>query len=304
MLHTIILAIFIEFNMIDYAGWMRLSSSGRLNDRFIIANRKYLDIWTVLHSQVVSTWVISKIFKNLTEDQLEYIAAVYPMTERLAMIFIDNYPNEMVWRRVSERPDISEQFIDEFKDYLDWENVSMSGAMFNDFRLEKYAAYIKWAVVIDNYTMGRHLLNFISKNNIWNSLEWAHALRYQKFPEEALWLNRKHINWTLVCIYQQLSPEFMTRCSKYLNWAMVSKYQRLTWAFYQNNYKQIVYCQNVHDNINRWFKIASLEMKLGNSIWGHFDQFVQDDPQSPIIEMIDATDVTKIAANLGIAPSA
>ncbi len=283
-----IMHIFLDENMIDATGWKMLSGCGRLSARFIVKYHSYLDMNSVIQSQVVETKVLYRLFNLLTIEQLEYIAYFYPMTEYLATLFALKYPMDIVWVRISQKADLSESFIDRFAAYLDWTEISLSGAVDNDCMLSKYSHCIEWLHVIKRHSMGEPLIRYINDYGLWNNIEWAYALMYQKIPEDILEANKDNLMWDIACTYQKLSPEFMTRNAEYLDWHAVSNYQRLNWTFYQLFADKLEYCQNVNNNIDRWFRIAPIESKLGYNIWTYIDQFIVD-RQVPLIPTIDVS---------------
>lgn len=81
------------------------------------------------------------------------------------------------WSEVSLSPDISEEFIEEYKDYLDWELVS-SHITLNEDTIGKYGKYLDWNVISKYQVLSPE---FMEKYE--NKLDWEMISKHQPFVD-------------------------------------------------------------------------------------------------------------------------
>jgi len=305
MFNSTIIDFFAANNLFSETNWIDLSACGQLTDDFIRGYYFRLNMKTVIESQVVSTEVITEFFNVFGIQELDWIATYYPMTEELAELFGTKYPLSIVWNRISYVTDLSEDFMDRYVHFLDWNIISSTGLIKTDLQLLKYADLLNWSLmsvymqfsewalvyfadrivwkcVIKMQKLTEELIRYIHLSAVWTLLDWEYAYQYQHIPEDVLENHKDTMNWKRICKYQTLSPEFMTRNADYLDWEMVSKYRQLTWTFYQLFSDKLTSCPNVDEKVDHWSKFASIESQLGFDLWTHFDKFVA-------VEAIEAT---------------
>ncbi len=262
-----------------------------LTNEFIRTHINLLDMTKVVRSQVLSVEMLTEVFGMLDDSTLHWIAHNYPMNEKLAELYISRYPIDIIRHRISQCANLSEEFVNNNLKYLNWDLVSESGFInsntrilcyadcvnwtrlskkmeFDEWILIYFADRINWNHVIKNSVLTPEMLQCMHKKKIWKSIDWNYACIHQKIPENILEERKDMLSWVIVCKYQKLSPEFMTRNHQYLNWVTASKYQSITWTFYEL-FKSDVVANNdkLKKDIELWGKMASLDAKMGRSIW-------------------------------------
>ncbi len=265
--------------------------SNMLSNEFIRTRVDLLDMSKVARSQVLSADMLEDVFGMLDNSTLHWIAHNYPMNEELAELFIRRCPIDIIRHRISQCASLSDKFVDRNLKYLNWDLVSESGFINSDSRILRYADYINWTRlskhmefqewiliyfadrinwnhVIKNSVLSPEMLQCMHKKEIWTSMDWNYACIYQKLPENIIEERKDKLSWVIVCKHQKLSPQFMTRNHQYINWTTACKYQSITWPLYQMFKADVVMNNNnLKKDIEKWSKMASIDAKMGRSIW-------------------------------------
>jgi len=138
------------------------------------------------------------------------------------------------WYTISEL-NLSEQFIDKYKDKIDWYRYLAYHKVTEEF-IEKYVSQwpnlFKWSYVIKTQKLTEEFLEKHSSefdgydwNNLWvcqsvslefiqkhmDMVNWKRISEYQKLPEWFIEKYSDEVDWHAISISQKLSPEFITR---------------------------------------------------------------------------------------------
>ena len=142
--------------------------------------------------------------------------------ERANAILGTNYDN---WVSLSMHKGLTEDFIREFADRVDWEWISIYHQLSESF-IREFADRVYW-YWISKY---KHLSeDFIRE--FADELDWVGISLYQRLSEDFIRENKYRVNWHCVSIYQHLSENFIREFADRLNWDSISIHQHLSEDF-------------------------------------------------------------------------
>ena len=106
---------------------------------------------------------------------------------------------------------IPEDFIDCFKDKLNWDLICLNSYSLSESFIEKYKDYVNWDIISE----------------------------YQKLSEPFIEKMKDYINWDIISNNQELSESFIEKYKDKLNWNKISYYQHLSKPFIEK-YKNYI----------------------------------------------------------------
>jgi DNA polymerase III alpha subunit len=139
---------------------------------------------------------------------------------------------------------VSLDFLDEFKEDVNWDNPDL----YRDFANQKPSQSIN---PYSNFRMSRFLFRF--KDHI----NWENLLRYYRMPENEIMFFEDYVNWGTVSEFLMLSEEFMQEYSEFLNWEALCKNQKMSDDFILRMNKKI--------NFNILVRYQKLSMNILNT---------------------------------------
>jgi hypothetical protein len=146
---------------------------------------------------------ISSLFKKCKFDEVILREKVMPYVPSLSHVMIDC---------ISKTPNLSDEFISDYHDILNWKYVFANGRQYDESVILKYLN----DATAESVSKHQQLTpEFIDKHS--ERLDWFELCEHQKLPE---WLLKKHIgkvNWGQVSLYQELSPSFIREYWSALN---------------------------------------------------------------------------------------
>jgi hypothetical protein len=132
--------------------------------------------------------------------------------------FVDWYDISMY-----QRP--SEDFIREFKDEVSWYDISMCQKLSEDF-IKELKSKVNWY----NISMCQKLSeDFIREFKSY--LNWRNISVYQKLSEGFIREFKNEVDWYGISKYQKLSEDFIREFKNEINWYNASDYQKLSAKF-------------------------------------------------------------------------
>ena len=149
-----------------------------------------------------------------------------------------NYDN---WARLSLCESLTEDFIQEFKDKVDWFCISRYSHLSEDF-IRKFADRVDWYYI----SAYQHLSeNFIRE--FADRVAWDWIVKYQPLSEEFIREFKDKVNWNYISANQHLSENFIREFKDEVNWAWISAYQHLSKEFIEE-FKDKIYMKFVTDS--------------------------------------------------------
>ncbi len=150
-------------------------------------------------------------------------------------ILIRNMINQMGWSYVSSNMELSEEFIREFADKLDWGGIVQNG----------------W---IRRSKTGISACQVLSESFM---KEFIHKL-----------------DWKMISRYQTLSETFINMYSDSVHWNYISMYQALTIPFIRKHKNRLLWCVNIKRCIKRDQAKKQLLILFPTDIATHISTFL------------------------------
>ena len=133
-----------------------------------------------------------------------------------------NYDN---WERLSLCESLTEDFIQEFKDKVDWFSISRYPHLSEDF-IRKFADKVDWYYISAYQCLSEDFIREFQDRVAW---DWI--VKYQPLSEDFIREFKDKVNWNYISANQHLSENFIREFKDEVNWAWISAYQRLSKEF-------------------------------------------------------------------------
>ena len=149
-----------------------------------------------------------------------------------------NYDN---WARLSLCESLTEDFIQEFKDKVDWTCISRYPHLSEDF-IRKFADRVDWYYISAyQYLSENFIREFADK------VGWYWISRCQQLSEDFIREFKDKVNWNYISAYQHLSEDFIREFKDKVSWGWVSRYQHLSKEFIEE-FKDKIYMNLIADS--------------------------------------------------------
>ena len=149
-----------------------------------------------------------------------------------------NYDN---WARLSLCESLTEDFIQEFKDKVDWTCISRYPHLSEDF-IRKFADRVDWYYISAYQYLSE---DFIREFKDWVS--WDAISYYQQLSEDFIREFKDKVNWYYISAYQHLSEDIIREFKDKVSWGWVSRYQHLSKEFIEE-FKDKIYMNLIADS--------------------------------------------------------
>ena len=149
-----------------------------------------------------------------------------------------NYDN---WARLSLCESLTEDFIQEFKDKVDWTCISRYPHLSEDF-IRKFADRVDWYYISAYQYLSE---DFIREFKDW--VYWDAISYYQQLSEDFIREFKDKVNWYYISAYQHLSEDIIREFKDKVSWGRVSRYQHLSKEFIEE-FKDKIYMNLIADS--------------------------------------------------------
>ena len=149
-----------------------------------------------------------------------------------------NYDN---WERLSLCESLTEDFIQEFKDKVDWFSISRYPHLSEDF-IRKFADKVDWYYISAYQCLSEDFIREFQDRVAW---DWI--VKYQPLSEDFIRKFKDKVNWYYISAYQHLSENFIREFKDEVNWAWISAYQHLSKEFIEE-FKDKIYMNFIADS--------------------------------------------------------
>ena len=129
------------------------------------------------------------------------------------------------WIRVSWNNNISESFIETYKDFLCWGAIS-SGQKLSEAFITKHKNLVCWEAISACQKLSEA---FITKHK--NLVCWKYISACQKLSESFITKHKNLVCWEAISARQKLSESFITKHKNLVCWRAISKCQKLSEPF-------------------------------------------------------------------------
>ena len=170
--------------------------------------------------------------------------------ERANAILGTNYDD---WVSLSMHKGLTEDFIREFADEVDYETISTYQLLSEDF-IREFADRVDW----DTISVYQHLSeDFIREFK--DKVDWFYISEYQHLSEDFIREFKDRVHWGCISNYQNLSESFIREFADKVNWYWISHYQRLSEDFIREFKDKVCWywisdCQRLSEDFIREFK--------------------------------------------------
>lgn len=156
-------------------------------------------------------------------------------------------------RYVSRHKGLTEDFIREFQDEVDWESISFYQLLSEDF-IGEFQYQVDWQLISARQSLSE---DFIRK--FADKVDWYCASRYQHLSEDIIREFQDRVDWYYISINQHLSEDFIREFKDKVNWTYISEYQRLSEDFIREfknrvDWYSIAKCQHLSKEFILEFK--------------------------------------------------
>jgi hypothetical protein len=151
--------------------------------------------------------------------------------KELSEDFIREFQDKVNWWGISIHQKLSEDFIREFQDKVDWLCISIYQKLSEEFIIE-FKDKVNWYNLSTNQKLSEEFIReFKDKDKVY----WRRISSSQKLSEEFIREFKDKVDWECISKYQKLSEdfirEFQDKFSFFYFWKNISKYQKLSKEF-------------------------------------------------------------------------
>lgn len=141
---------------------------------------------------------------------------------------------EIEWGFVSARCySLSEEFIREFKDHLDWNWISIRQTLSESF-IEEHKNLVDWRYISEYQKLSEE---FIEKHKDW--VCWCYISRAQDLSEPFIRKYKDRIDWREISGNQVLSEDFIERYWENLDIRLIPEHQLLSLEFIERHIRDL-----------------------------------------------------------------
>ncbi len=209
----------------DKVNWTNVSRSAIITDEIASKFANYLD-WGELfkrNNTSISDFVIDKNIDRLKiRNDWFYLCANYQLSEG----FIEKYRNDVDWVNVCRYQKLSEEFMTIWHNYIDWVAVSEYQTLSQPF-IDCFEKKLSLYAMTKFQKLSEEFLETHRER-----LYWENVFLYQDLPDGFI---RRHINkiknWKAVCSRQTLTEDFIEEFADKVDWHEISINQTLSEDF-------------------------------------------------------------------------
>lgn len=216
-----------EDDFLNLAPWNKIQRYGDLSEGFLGTFKEHINWMDLLYYTTLSEDFMDRHMDFFFEKKMVHHL---PVSQNISEALVRKHKNKftpMDWRVLCRHKRFSEDFIDEFKDSVDWPTISCCYDLQESF-------------------IERHI----------DRIDWYWILTSQALPSEFLW--RHHdatgFNWDIVSMRQVLDTDFIFQFADFLNWGTLVEFQSLSRAviraFHERmDWARIIQNQKVDESI-------------------------------------------------------
>jgi hypothetical protein len=132
-----------------------------------------------------------------------------------------------VWYIISRYQKLSEEFIREFKKYVNWIYITLFQKLSESF-IREFRNYFDWANISRYQKLSEEFIREFK-----HEVDWHYISEYQKLSEEFIMEFKDNVNWFYISKYQKLSEDFIKKFKDKVSWSCISRYQKLSYKFWK-----------------------------------------------------------------------
>ena len=190
----------------------------------------------------------------------------YTHNFRLSEKFISDFKDKVDWIFISTNYTLTESFIEKFENYVDWVSISLYQKLSENFIL-KHKNQLHWEAIFSHQKLSE---NFIREFQHMIGVNWV--FKSQKLSEDFIReFKDRNINWYFISEYQKLSESFIREFKDKVDWYRISRYQNLSKKFILE-FEDKINLYGLICNKHNWFNYS---YKTGTN--ANIDEFLNTD---------------------------
>jgi len=192
--------------------------------------------------------------------------------------FLSKYPELILIFKNSKKLDwgaismyqISEEFIREFQDKVNWNYISKYQKLSESFIIE-FQDKVNWVYISPNQKLSEEFIREFQ-----DKVNWSYISKYQKLSESFIKEFKDYVDWYDISTYQKLSESFIKEFKDKVKWSFISSNQILSKEFIKE-FKDKVYWfwisshQKLSEEFIREFK-DKLDLNKIEDSWNYKDE--------------------------------
>ena len=190
--------------------------------------------------------------RHLYEDPLKSTDIVVKNIEEFNILLKNGVSLEQFkWSSVSQIPNLSEDFIREFADYVDWNKISEKQTLSEDF-IREFQDKVEWYRISTYQKLSEDFIREFKDKVNWNNI-----LRNQRLSEDFIreFQDKMKNLWHIISSNQTLSEDFIREFQDKVEWYEISWKQKLSEDF----------IKEFQDKVN-WDRISQNQTLSGDFI--------------------------------------
>jgi hypothetical protein len=158
------------------------------------------------------------------------------------------------WDGISQYQTLSEEFIREFKDYVEWYLISKSQILSEDF-IREFKDRVYWSYISYYQTLSEEFIREFK-----DCVEWYWISQSQTLSEDFIREFKDCVEWDKISRFQTLSESFIKEFKDCVKWYLISRYQTLSEEFIREfqdyvGWHWISYCQTLSEDFIKEFNL-------------------------------------------------
>ena len=190
-------------------------------------------------------------WKTIDSDRVNFIYETWckiSCGHILSEDFIREFQDKIDWHCISIYQKLSEEFIREFQDKVNWYEISSSQILSEEF-IKEFADKVYWSRISSFQKLSGEFIKEFQDKVYWyeisssqilseafieefqDKVNWLYISKYQKLSKKVIREFKNKVNWLYISYYQKLSEGFIREFSDKVNWDYISYSQKLSEKF-------------------------------------------------------------------------
>ncbi len=196
----------------DKLDWVTISRCQTLSEAFIEKYQHKVCWKDIAHHQALSPEFIEKFSKQFEDYKIPKgnILKVVKL-QKMHPNTIGNIVDICKQYNITFDPSLSDKFIEEFKNGIDWGRISTIEKLSEEF-IKEFKDKINWYCISSNQKLSEEFIREFQ-----DKVDWFCVSTYQKLSENFIREFQNKVNWLCISYHQTLSPEFIEEFKDKLN---------------------------------------------------------------------------------------
>lgn len=149
----------------------------------------------------------------------------YPETKSYKL-WIDLASSEIDWNEIHNKFVLSEDFIREFQDHLDWKLISKQEDELSEDFIREFQHRVDWREISKHQDLSEDFIRDFE-----DDVDWREISKHQNLSEDFIRDFEDKVDWERIVKNQRLSGDFIREFQDKVDWIDISYYQTLSEDF-------------------------------------------------------------------------